>query len=190
MHTRQHRAAHVPAQAWPACKALVVDRRDAPRVEEGPRRFQPLMPQSQELSPAACRCLCEEREARLHHLTVPARHQQEVRTSHLAERAFEEERRRTKVMPHLWDEQSLLKLVFAVRMRVGERWGKKPWSEFEQHQMRALRQALELDHPLGPLNDVPRATQPRRSAASAREFLQEKKDLTCSLLGTPSTASA
>jgi len=44
-------------------------------------------------------------------------------------------------MPHLWDAQSLLKLVFAVLMRVGECWGTKQLSEFEQHQMRAWRQA-------------------------------------------------
>jgi transposase-like protein len=60
-----------------------------------------------------------------------------VRTSNLAERAFAEERRRTKVIPHRWDEASLGKLLFAVRIRVSERWGKKQFSEFEQHQIRA-----------------------------------------------------
>ena len=32
--------------------------------------------------------------------------------------------------------------MFAVLIRVSERWGKKQYSEFEQHQMRALRQAF------------------------------------------------
>jgi len=141
LHKMPHRAAHIPAQAWPAFKALVVDRRDAPRVEEGQRRFPHLMTQYQDLYPAACRCLRDESEASLNHLKVSARHQPYVRTSHLAERAFAEERRRTKVMPHLWDAQSLLTLVFAVLMRVGECWGTKQLSEFEQHQMRAWRQA-------------------------------------------------
>jgi len=141
LHKMPHRAAHIPAQAWPAFKALVVDRRDAPRVEEGQRRFPHLMTQYQDLYPAACRCLRDESEASLNHLKVSARHQPYVRTSHRAERAFAEERRRTKVMPHLWDAQSLLTLVFAVLMRVGECWGTKQLSEFEQHQMRAWRQA-------------------------------------------------
>jgi hypothetical protein len=66
--------------------------------------------------------------------------QQYVRPSNLVEWAFEEERRRTKVIPYLWDEQSLLQLVFAVLIRVSERWGKKQCSAFEQHQIRALRQ--------------------------------------------------
>jgi hypothetical protein len=70
-----------------------------------------------------------------------------VRTSNLAERAFEEERRRTKVIPHLWDEGSVSKLVFAVLIRVSERWGKKGFSEFEQHQIRSLRRQRHLDEP-------------------------------------------
>jgi transposase-like protein len=67
--------------------------------------------------PEACRCLAEDAEASLNHLKVPARHRQYVRTSNLAERAFEEERRRPKVIPHLWDEPSLVKLVFAILIR-------------------------------------------------------------------------
>src|SRR5215467_5028053 len=96
-----------------------------------------------------------------------ARHRQYVRTSNLAERACEEERRRTKVMPHLWDESSLVKLVFAVLIRISERWGTKQCSEFEQHHIRALRQFLGLDQPLVTPDLVTRDRSPRRSAASA-----------------------
>lgn len=104
----------------------------------------------------------------MNHLKVPARHRQYVRPSHLAERAFEEERRRTKVIPHLWEEASLVKLVFAVLIRVSERWGKKPYSEFAQHQIRALRPTLGLDQPPETPSLVTMASQPRSSAASAR----------------------
>jgi len=82
----------------------------------------------QETFPEACRCLADDAEASLNHLKVPTWHRQYVRTSNLAERAFEEERRRTRVIPHLWDEASLVKRVFAVLMRVSERWGKKQYS--------------------------------------------------------------
>ena len=92
----------------------------------------------------------------MNHLKGPPRHRQYVRTSNLAERAFEEERRRTKVIPHLWDKASLVKLVFAVLIRVSERWGKKQYSEFEQHQIRALRQSLGLDQLLDRLQLGPR----------------------------------
>jgi hypothetical protein len=67
-----------------------------------------------------------------------------------AERAFEEDQRRTKVISHLWDEGSVVKLVFAVLIRVNERWRKKQFSEFEQRQIRILRQTLALDQPLVP----------------------------------------
>jgi putative transposase len=167
-HKMQNLMQKVPPQAWPAFKALVADLRDAPTFEEGQRRLHHLIAQSQDTFPEACRCLAEDAEASLNHLKVPIRHRQYVRTSNLAERAFEEERRRTKVIPHLWDEASLVKLVFAVLIRVSERWGKKQYSEFEQHQIRALRHALALDqHPETPAL-VTMASQPRRSAASAQ----------------------
>ena len=95
------------------------------------------------------------------------RHQQYVRTSHLAARAFEEERRRTKVIPPLWDEASLLKLVFAVLMRVSERWGKKQYSEFEQRQICTLRQSLGVDQDAAATVLPSMESRPRRSAVSA-----------------------
>ena len=167
-HKMQNLHEKVPPQAWPTFKALVADMRDAPTFEEGQRRQQALLAYYQNTFPEACRCLEDDAEASLNHLKVPARHRQYVRTSNLAERAFEEERRRTKVIPHLWDEASLVKLVFAVLIRVSERWGKKQFSEFEQHQIRALRQALSLDQPAVPMEGWTKARSPRRSAASAQ----------------------
>ena len=114
----------VSPQAWPAFTALVADLRDAPTFEEGHRRFQALLVQYQGTFPAACRGLADDAEARLNHCKVPRRHRQYVWTSHLAERACEEERRRTKVMPHLWDEASVVKRVFAGLIRVSARWAK------------------------------------------------------------------
>jgi transposase-like protein len=142
--------------------------RDAPTFAEGQRRQQALLAQYPATFPAACRCLEDDAEASLNHLKVPARHRQYVRTSHWAERAFEEERRRTTVIPHLWDEARLVKLVFTVLIRVSERWGKKQFSEFEQHQIRALRQTFNLASPLVLLEGMAKDRSPRRSAASAQ----------------------
>ena len=77
----------------------MADRHEAPTCEEGHRRLHHLMAPSQETFPEACRCLAEDAEASLNHRKVPTRHRQSVHTSHLAERACEEERRRTKVIP-------------------------------------------------------------------------------------------
>jgi transposase-like protein len=136
-------------------------------VPEAERRRQLSVNRYQRDFPEACRCLMDDAEASLNHLYVPQRPQQYVRTSNLAERAFEEERRRPKVIPHLWDEGSVVKLVFAVLMRVSERWGKKCFSTFEQHQIRSLRKRRQLDD--HEVNTAIPSTEPqsRRSAASA-----------------------
>jgi transposase-like protein len=166
-HKMQNLQQKVPPQAWPEFKALVADMRDAPTVTEAERRRQLIVNRYQRDFPEACRCLGDDAEASLNHLYVPQRHQQYVRTSNLAERAFEEERRRTKVIPHLWDESSVVKLVFAVLIRVSERWGKKCFSEFEQQQIRSLRKRRQLDEP-GVSTPIPTPEpQSRRSAASA-----------------------
>jgi putative transposase len=166
-HKMQNLQQKVPPQAWPEFKALVMDMRDAPSVAEAERRRQELVKQYQLDFPEACRCLLDDAKASLNHLFVPQRHQQYVRTSNLAERAFEEERRRTKVIPHLWVEGGLVKLVFAVLLRVSERWGKKCFSEFEQQQIRSLRRKLKLDEQEVSMSDPKPETPSRRSAASA-----------------------
>jgi len=91
---------------------------------------------------------------------------QYVRTSTLVERAVVEERRRTKVLPHLWGEQSLVNLGFGVLIRVSDRWGKQCFSELEQPQIRSLRVKLKLDKP-EVSTPVPSEPLSRRSAASA-----------------------
>jgi putative transposase len=165
-HKMQNLQQKVPPQAWPEFKALVMERRDAPTVPAAERRRQLIVNRYQRDFPAAWRCLLDAAEASLNHLYVPQRHQHYVRTSNLAERAFAEERRRTKVIPHLWDEGSVVKLVFAVLIRVRERWGKQCFSEFEQHQIRGLRRQLQLDLP-DVQRPAPAAAPVRRSAASA-----------------------
>ena len=147
---------------------MIADLRDAPTFEEGQRRQQAILAHYQDTFPEACRRLEDDAEASLNHLKVPARHRQYVRTSNLAERAFEEERQRTKGIPHLWDEASLVKLVFAVLIRVSERWGKKQLSGFEQHQIRVLRQVLHLAHPLVPIEGWTKDRSSRRSTASTQ----------------------
>ena len=124
---------------------MLVDMRDAPTREKAEQRRDAIVEQYQREFPELCRCLLDDADASLNHLDVPQRHQQYVRTSNLVERAFVEERRRTKVIPHLWDEGSVVMLVYGVLIRVSERWSKKCFSEFEQQQIRSLRAQLKLD---------------------------------------------
>ena len=78
-----------------------------------------------------------------------------------------EERRRTKVIPHLQEERSLVQLVFAVLSRVSDRGNKKSFSAVAQHQIRTLRGRLKLDEPEVRMDEPTTDHQPRRSAASA-----------------------
>jgi len=166
-HKMQNLQQKVPAQAWPEGKALLVDMRDAPTQEKGEKRRDAIVERYQREFPELCRCLLDDAEASLNHLAVPKRHQQYVRTSNLVERAFVEERRRTKVIPHLWTEGSLVHLVFGVLIRVSERWGKKCFSEIEHQQIRSLRERLNLNEQEVSMDELSSYVPTRRSAASA-----------------------
>jgi putative transposase len=86
-----------------------------------------------------------------------------VRTTNLLERTFEEERRRTKVIPRLLDERSAMKLVFATLIRVSERWCRVSVSDLERQQLRLLRRELGTDpDPAGESKEVSRK---KRTAA-------------------------
>jgi transposase-like protein len=166
-HKMQNLQQKVPAQAWPEVKALLVDLRDAPSQEKAEQRREAMVERYQREFPELCRCLLDDAAASLNHLAVPKRHQQYVRTSNLVERAFVEERRRTKVIPHLWAEGSLVHLVFGVLIRVSDRWGKKCFSTIEQQQIRSLRAQLKLDEQEVSMSEPSSYVPTRRSAASA-----------------------
>ena len=84
-------------------------------------------------------------EALIGHLKLPVRHRKVVRTTNLIERSFEEERRRTKVIPGFWTEQSCLKLVFSVLVRAAKRWRRVAMEDMELKRIDALREELGLD---------------------------------------------
>jgi putative transposase len=166
-HKMQNCQQKVPPRAWPDVKALLVDMRDAPTREKAETRRDTIVEQYQREFPQLCRCLLDDAEASLNHLAVPQRHQQYVRTSNLVERAFVEERRRTKVISPLWDEGSVVMLVYGVLIRVSDRWGKKCCSEFEQQQLRSWREELKLDEQEVSTPEPSVHIPTRRSAASA-----------------------
>ncbi|MBV8992986.1 MAG: transposase [Pseudonocardiales bacterium] len=97
--------------------------------------------------PAAVACFQDDLAALLAIHRVPVRHRIRVRTTNLAERSFEEERRRTKVIPRLMDEKAAMKLVFATMIRAADRWCRLSISDLERHQLKLLRAELGLDPP-------------------------------------------
>jgi putative transposase len=137
--------------------------RDAPTPEAGQQMAAHVLERFGDRFPAAMACLADDLEASLAHLRVPTRHRINVRTTNLLERTFEEERRRTKVIPRLLDEKSAMKLVFATLIRVSDRWQRVAVSDLERQQLRLLRQELGIDH--GPEDKKKEVRRRGRSAA-------------------------
>jgi transposase-like protein len=97
------------------------------------------------LYPSAVACLLDDLEASLAFLRCPPLHHRRIRTTNLIERAFAEQRRRTKTIPRFWDEKSGLKLVFASLMQASARWQNVRMSEVELAMLRQLRRQLGLE---------------------------------------------
>jgi transposase-like protein len=95
--------------------------------------------------PSAITCFQDDLEACLAFLHCPVIHHKRIRTTNLLERAFLEQRRRTKTIPRFFDERSCLKLVFATLWQASERWQNVKMSEIECKQLDHLRRELKLE---------------------------------------------
>ena len=89
--------------------------------------------------PAAVQCFLEDFEACIAHLKYPLGHRRTIRTTNLLERLFEEDRRRTKVLPHAFGERPLLKLMYAATIRASSRWRGIKVTAFDRAQLEAIR---------------------------------------------------
>jgi putative transposase len=146
-HRLSNIRAKLPDDVAPEVMAHLYAVRDAPTLDAarvGADRFSNTFGRS---FPSAVACFEDDREALLAIHRVPVRHRIRVRTTNLAERSFEEERRRTKVIPRLMTERSTMKLAFATMIRTAQRWCRVSVSDLERHQLRLLRAELGLDPP-------------------------------------------
>lgn len=144
VHKMRNVLGKVPEELHEAVKNLLFDIRDAPDYETGKQRAEAFIQQYKSKVPSAVACFQDDLEATLGHLKLPAVHHKSIRTTNLVERGFEEERRRSKVIPKFRTEKECLKLVFAVLWRASERWLKVKFSEIERKQLEAyirVRQA-------------------------------------------------
>jgi putative transposase len=95
---------------------------------------------------AVVQCLRDDFDACIAHLRFTLRHRRVVRTTNLLERLFLDERRRTKIIPHAFGERPVLKLMYAAVIRAADRWRGLTVGEFEQRQLRAIRDELDRAH--------------------------------------------
>ena len=89
--------------------------------------------------PTAIKCFQDDLESCLAHIDFPAGHHRYIRTTNLIERAFVEQKRRTKVIPRFLDEKSCLKLVYASLIRVSQRWRCVSMSEYDLALLKNIR---------------------------------------------------
>jgi transposase-like protein len=165
-----HRLANIraklPDDEAPEVMAHLYAVRDAPTLDAARSAADRFSNTYRACFPAAVTCFEDDRGALLAIHRVPVRHRIRVRTTNLAERGFEEERRRTKVIPRLMSEQATMKLAFATMIRAAQRWCRVSVNDIERHQLKLLRIELGIDPP--PIHDDKSATTRRtinRSAA-------------------------
>jgi transposase-like protein len=96
--------------------------------------------------PTAVRCFEDDFDACIAHLHAPPAHHRTIRTSNLLERLFGEERRRMKVIPTVFGERPVLKLMYASLIRASENWRGVGISEFERRQLEKLQEDLIKRH--------------------------------------------
>jgi transposase-like protein len=136
-HRMENFRGKVPEEVWPDIKAQLEGIRDARDYEEGIERCRSFVEKYKDVYPSLVKSLLED-QAILGHLMVPVRHRKCVRTTNLIERSFEEQRRRTKVIPGFLTEKSALKLVFSVLIRAAKRWQRIPMNALELAHVRSL----------------------------------------------------
>ena len=121
-HQTRNVLSRIPDAAHFEIKQQLYSIRDAADYATGLTRYQAVYDRLAREYPSAARSLDEDHEALLAHLKVPMRHRMMVRTTNLIERCFEEEQRRTKVLPRFWTEKSALKLIFGAVIRATQHW--------------------------------------------------------------------
>jgi transposase-like protein len=121
VHKIRNIRAKLPVELANEILAEVYAVRDAGTHEQGRELAAVVMAKYESVYPSAMACLRHDLEASLNHLKLPARLRPLVRSSNGLERAFEEERRRSKIIPHFFAEKPCLKLMYGVMDRVSGR---------------------------------------------------------------------
>ena len=143
-HRMQNFCSKVPEEIWSEIKAEIMAIRDAAGYEQGKHMAYGFIEKYRDKFPSLVRAFKEDLDALLNHLRLPFRHRKYVRTTNLVERSFEEERRRTKVIPCFLTEKSALKLVFSVLMRAAKRWRRISFTRMELNYLDRLREELGI----------------------------------------------
>lgn len=152
VHKKRNVLARVPELARDEVRQWLDDVYLAPDFETGKRRAQAFIERYEDVYPQAVKVFRDDLDASVNHLRAPAAHRKAVRTTNLIERAFEEQKRRTKVIPRFFSERSCLKLVFTSLLRASDRWRRVKMTPVETEAIAKLRRELHQPDPTPPSN--------------------------------------
>lgn len=95
--------------------------------------------------PSAIKCFQDDIESCLNFMEFPSGHHRYIRTTNLIERAFLEQKRRTKIIPRFMDEKSCLKLIYATLIRVSQKWRRISMNNLDLALLKNLRKLYGFD---------------------------------------------
>jgi putative transposase len=151
----------VPDSAREGVKAMIRAAYYAPNQEVANQIAADVLKKFQKEYPSAMTSFQDDWEACIAYMRCPHVHHKRIRTTNLLERSFVEERRRTKVIPRFFTEQSCLQLAFATLWRASQRWQGVKMSDLERQQLMLLRRELGL---LSAKEDQVQRAEGRRAA--------------------------
>ena len=144
VHRMRNFSGKVPDEFWPEVKQELIAIRDAANYNRGRQLAFEFIDRYKGTYPSLIKSFKDDLDALLNHLKVPASHRRYVRTTNLIERSFEEERRRTKVIPGFLTEKSALKLVYSVLIRTSNRWRRVKFTDTIECALDGLRKELNI----------------------------------------------
>ncbi|MFQ5567992.1 MAG: IS256 family transposase [Paracoccaceae bacterium] len=166
-HRMRNLAAKVPEHQWPEFKARVQASYQAPSRAIARELAAGVVADYKSELPSAVACFQDDFEACIAHLRMPVTHRRAIRTTNLLERLFVEERRRLKIIPNAFGEKAVLKLMFSAMIRAAERWRAIRVSDFERHQIKAVREELDQEYKAHTGFAKPKASNPRLDKLSS-----------------------
>jgi len=157
VHKMRNLSNKLPPEIWNEIKPEVTAIRDSLSYDEGEQKLIDMVRRYESQYPSFTKCLASDYQALLNVLRLPRKNQKYIRTTNLIERAFLEERRRTKIIPQFLTERSCLKLVFSVLYRASLNWRKITISEMDKLKINQLKKDLGItldDQPLKKSTEV------------------------------------
>ena len=89
--------------------------------------------------PSMVKCFTDDLQSCLTQMKYPEGHRIHIRTTNLIERAFVEEKRRTKIIPQHQNEKGALGLVFSVLIRASYSWRNIKMTDLELTELKHIR---------------------------------------------------